>query len=484
MPETAKKQNTQSRPPVVVVLGHVDHGKTSILDFIRKTKLASKEFGEITQAIGAYQISVGSQKITFIDTPGHEAFSKMRMRGAKVADLGILVIAADEAVKSQTQEAIKILKESKTPFVVAINKIDKPNADIEKTKQELMQAEVLLEGFGGDISWQAISSKTGQGINELLDLILLSSELEKLTYNPESLASGVIIESKMDSRRGLTAIAIVKDGILKIGDEIATLSATGKIKILENFLGEKTESLEPSSPALILGFETLPQIGEEFLSGKIELIEMEMAKIRKTVIVSQSVQSPTIKASDINLCLKADVSGSLEALSGIIKTFPNVKIISESVGDITDGDVKSALSTKATIIGFRVKVNKAAENLAKAQGIKIITSEIIYELLKNLETELETLKEPVISGKLEILGVFGKKSGKRQIVGGRVIIGILKNNSWVKIQRQEQIIGQAKIINLQLKKQDAKEANEGDECGLLIESETMVNARDYLVISQ
>lgn len=491
-----KTQNQLPRPPIVVVMGHIDHGKTALLDFIRKTNVVAKEAGGITQSIGAYVITHNSKLITFIDTPGHEAFSKMRQRGAKVADLGILVVAADEGVKPQTEEAIEILNESQTPFVVAINKIDKTNADVEKTKQGLMQAGVLLEGFGGNISWQAISAKTGEGINELLDLILLAAEMEQLTYNPESKAKGVIIESKMDSRRGLTAVAIVKDGVLKVGDEIATASATGKLKILENFLSERVDKLSPSSPALILGFENLPQIGEEFFSGKIELWELHPVRNeisngvqplqKEEVGVSgQPVPSNIQAEQKINLILKADVSGSLEALAEIIESFPKTEIISQSVGDITDGDIKSAQNTKAVIIGFKTRVSKAAENLATAQGVKVITSEIIYELLKNLEEEFKSLEEPAINGRLEILAIFGKKSGSakggRQVVGGRVIVGTFKNNLAVKIQRQEETVGQGKIINLQCQKQDISQVGENEECGLLLESDVIVNIGDQLI---
>ena len=509
-------KNLISRPPIVVVMGHIDHGKTALLDFIRKTNVMAKEAGGITQSIGAYEIThtpisinqlkslpagrqeqkSASHKITFIDTPGHEVFSKMRTRGAKVADLGILVVAADEGVKPQTKEAIEILNESKTPFVVAINKIDKTNADIERAKQELMQAGVLLEGFGGNISWQAISAKTGQGINELLDLILLAAEIEGLTYSPEAKARGIIIESKMDSSRGLTAITIVKDGLLKVGDEVVTASAAGKVKILEDFLGERVNQLSPSSPALIIGFETLPQIGEEFFSGKIELIEIHPVRNE----ISNGVQPPQKEEAGvggqpvlpdsqaeqkINLILKADVSGSLEALSGIIKTFPNTKIISQSVGDITDGDIKSAQNNKAVIIGFKTRVSKAAENLATAQSIKIITSEIIYELLKNLEDEFRAIEKPAIIGQLEILAVFDKKSGStkggRQVIGGRVLLGTFKNNLSVQIQRQDKVIGEGKIINLQCQKQDVSQVSEEKECGLLFESDTIINIGDQLI---
>ncbi len=475
MPKNQGK-NLTPRPPIVVVMGHVDHGKTTLLDFIRKTSVASKEAGGITQSIGAYVITHNSKLITFVDTPGHEAFSKMRTRGAKLADLGILVVAADESVKPQTKEAIKILIDSGTPYVVAINKIDKNNSDIEKTRNDLMQAGVLLEGYGGNISWQAISAKTGEGVNELLDLILLSAEMEQLTYEPESKASGVIIESRMDNSRGLTIAAVVKNGVLKVGDEIISSSAAGKVKILENFLGKRVNELRPSSPALILGFETLPQIGEEFCVGKIDLGESQNQKATD----KQSILSAEEMESKINFIIKADVSGSLEVISEIIKTISDVKITGEEIGDITDGDIRNALNNKAIILGFKVKVTKAAENLAKAQEVKIISSGVIYELVKSVEEEIKNSGKSKIIAELEILATFGKKNN-RQVIGGRVNIGSFKNNSSVEIKRQEQIIGKARIINLQCGKQDVKGVNEGNECGMLVEADAMINVGDKLI---
>ena len=267
------------RPPVVVVVGHVDHGKTSLLDYIRKTNVAGKEAGGITQSVGAYEIEHGGKKITFIDTPGHEAFSKMRVRGAHVADIGILVVAADEGVKPQTKEALKALQDSETPFVVAMTKIDKPNADLDRVKNDLTANNVLLEGYGGNVSYQGVSSKTGEGVNELLDLILLTSDLEDLHYRPEHLASGIVLETKLDKQRGNTITVILKDGVLRRSDLIITPSARGKIKILENFLGKPVNELLPSSPAVILGFEILPEIGEEFMAG--QLSEKDLGNILK-----------------------------------------------------------------------------------------------------------------------------------------------------------------------------------------------------------
>jgi translation initiation factor IF-2 len=480
MPEN-KAKNLKTRPPVVVILGHVDHGKTTLLDYIRKSNVAGKEAGSITQSIVAYEITHNGKRITFVDTPGHEAFSKMRARGTKMADLGVLVVSADEGVKPQTKESIDVLKSSQTPFVVAINKIDSSRADIEMTKKSLLENGVSLEGEGGDVSWQAISAKKGEGVKELLDLIALTAEVENLSFDPESRGEGVVIESYMDKSRGLSVAVIVKNGTLRAGDEIATPTVSGKIKVLENFLGERVKQLEPSSPALIVGFEELPKTGEEFVSGEsVDLSEIQLPQ--KKIETKRSNQALEKEEDKINVLLKADVTGSLEALSGIVKSLPEIKIISEGVGDITDGDVKSASLSSAVIVGFNSRVTKQAENLSKSYGLRIITSEIIYHLLKELEDMIKSLKEKESKGELEILGIFGKKSGKRQVVGGKVIKGILPKNSDFKIFRGENSVGEGKIINLQKGKLDANEAKEGEECGLLVEAEKEIIVGDKLVV--
>jgi len=507
------------RPPVVVVLGHVDHGKTTLLDKIRKTNVAAKEAGEITQLIGAYEIiytppqtntnknadkqldtsvnqhnnqresaPAGSKRITFIDTPGHEAFNKMREHGARVADLAILVVAADEGLKPQTKESIEILNKTQTPFIVAINKIDKPTANINKVINDLTEQGVLLEKYGGQIPWQTVSAKTGEGINELLELILLVAEMENLTYSPDSQANGIIIESKLDPKRGISASVILKNGILRQGELIATESAFGKIKILENFLGQKVDSLSPSAPALILGFETMPKVGEEFFAGKINLAEIQIIKEkgREKPEVKPTILETNQSKNYINLILKADTIGSLEALKNVLSSISlkdnQLNFLEEEVGDITDNDIKLAQATNAIIIGFRTKTQKSAEKLAKIYSVKIISSEIIYELGKILEETLAlTLpKAPEILGKLEVLAVFNQKT-KKQIIGGKVLSGALKKNVQTKIMRNEKEIGFGKIINLQLQKKDATEVESGNECGLLFESDTKINVGDILI---
>ncbi|MFA5173143.1 MAG: translation initiation factor IF-2 [Candidatus Paceibacterota bacterium] len=468
-----KKENLQLRPPVVVVMGHVDHGKTSLLDYIRKTGVALKEAGGITQSVGAYEIEHNGKKITFIDTPGHEAFTKMRSRGADVADFAILVVAADDGVKPQTKESISILKESKTPFVVAINKIDKNNADIEKAKQDLLTNEVFLEGFGGNISWQAISAKTGEGISELLDLVLLVAEMENFSYNPEKNAEGFVIESKLDKNRGNEVFVILKDGVLKVGQDIVSGSASGKIKILENFKGEKVDILLPSSPALIVGFENLPKVGDKFMAGFADLLEISVSPKNRAADLKNKIVSSE-DGEKINLILKADTSGTLEALFQVISALPakedlNFKIIDKEVGDITDGDVKEALNSRSIIVGFNVKTNKAAENLARSCQIEIISSKIIYELVKSLEEKISAFNSSKNRlSRLSVLATFSR-AGSKETVGGRVEEGIFKRNVIVEVKRNGETLGRAKITNLQCDKRDINQVDAGKECGLVLE---------------
>jgi len=482
---TEKVKNLIIRPPIVAVLGHVDHGKTSLLDFIRKTNFVAREAGGITQSIGAYEIIHNGKKITFIDTPGHEAFSKMRSRGAIAADLAILVVAADDGVKPQTKESIEILNSAKTPFVVAVNKIDKSNADIEKTINDLTANGVLLEGRGGNVSWQAISAKTGQGVDELLDLVLLAAEMENLTYNPDADAGGVIIEAKSDNRRGIVVSVIAENGILKIGDKIATFGAGGKIKILENFLGEKTAELRPSSPALIFGFENLPQVGEKFQCGE-SAAGAPAADIISPIPRVQEIGVPAGGYFRIfNTILKADVSGSLEILSEIIKNtdFGNIKIniLKESIGEITDGDVKDAVNSNAVIVAFKTKINKVAESFVKAQNIKIISSGIIYELIDLLKQEARLLEKPLPQAELEILKIFSSPKGKKQLIGGRVVTGVIKNNIRLKIVRENNEIGTGKISSLRRQKQTVNEVKTEEECGLMFESDILIKEGDHLL---
>ncbi len=474
-----QEKNLKIRPPIVVIMGHVDHGKTSLLDYIRKTNVTAKEAGGITQTIGAYEIIHSGKKITFIDTPGHEAFSKMRARGAQAADLAILVVAADEGVKPQTKEALSQIQSAKIPFIVAINKIDKSDINLDKVKNELMTAGILLEGYGGSVSWQAISAKTGQGIQELLDLILLAAEMESLKYNSQIKAKGVIIEALRDNRRGIVVSVIVENGTLKSGENITTPTAGGKIKYLENFLGKKVNSLEPSAPALILGFDSLPQIGEEFLTGEIafNVMDIPLPAAKKSPVAKEE------KSEKIKVILKADNAGSLEALSDIFKAIPSTKpveILDQSVGRINEGDFRLAVGAQALIIGFKTKLDPTADSLQKLSPITIIASDIIYELVKKFEDYLDSFAKPDAVGELEVLAVFGKPDKNKQIVGGKISQGLIKNQQKFEVWRNEQNFAKGRILNLQEKKKDVAEAGMSKEVGLLVETGDIIKVGDKL----
>lgn len=494
----------QKRPPVVVVVGHVDHGKTTLLDYIRKTNIAAKEAGGITQSIGAYEVTHGGSRITFIDTPGHEAFSKMRARGANIADIAILVVAADEGVKSQTEESIKILEETRTPFIVVLTKIDKPNINIEKVKNELLSAGVLLEGYGGQVSFCGVSSKTGEGINELLDLINLLGEMENLTYNPQNLASGYILEARVNSQRGNEVSVIVKDGTLRRGDRIYTSTAFGKVKILENFLGKPVHQIQPSSPAIIYGFEILPQVGEEFFVGEVERKLESGSRLQFQVSVEASEQKIKPKEdNNFNLILKSADVGSLEAFSAIIESLKsqnkNIRVVYKSVGDITDGDVKLAIASKASIFGFKSKVSKTARMLAENYDVKIITSEIIYELVKIVEEFLSLSGQQTLIGELKVLAVFNQKKLNEQLIGGRVMSGVFKLKTAFEIRRgilgnvasvenlkdeqsKGEVVGVGRVLNLREGKKDIIQAEAGKEIGILLDSKIPIQVGDWLII--
>lgn len=495
------------RPPIVAIMGHVDHGKTTLLDYIRKTNVAGKEAGGITQSMGAYEITIPTQtqvgsgprpqasgKITFIDTPGHEAFSKMRAYGAQIADLAILVVAADDGVKPQTINALKHIQEAKIPFVVAINKTDKPNADIEKAKMDLSINGVNLEGFGGDISWHGISAKTGEGVNDLLDLVLLASEMENLTYDTEETASGVILSARMDPQRGLSVGVVLRNGILGTGQFIGAGTTSGKIKILENFLGKNTKTLEPSAPAIVMGFEKLPNVGETFFAGKdLEIVTKLARGILKTTsdgdIKNTTPQIPGEKnENEIKIVVKADEAASLEVLLDLIARIAEsenslIKILESSVGNIHEGDVKTADSGEALIVSFRSKPDAAAKNLAGAKKVTILAFQIIYELEDSLRKYIKsaTSKE---RRALEVLAVFGKAKGKERIVGGKILLGPVKNQETFEVWQEKRLICTGRIINLQSGRKDIQEAITNQEVGMLVESEEPIKVGNKLIFSE
>jgi translation initiation factor IF-2 len=487
--DTTKTENLVSRPPVVVILGHVDHGKSSILQAIKDLKITEKESGGITQHIGAYEIEEKGKKITFIDTPGHEAFSAMRARGAKVADIAVLVVAADEGVKPQTKEAIEHIKKAGIPMIVALNKIDKPTANPEKVKRELLAYDISVESLGGKIPSVEISAKTKKGIDNLLEMILLIAEIENLKADISKPAKGVIIESYMDPLRGPIATLILEQGILKKGENIGTSSAFGKVKGLENFLGEQLNEAFPALPAVILGFENVPIVGEEFkVYPDMEAYKKEREEKKQSKRPEVIAINPEQKI--MNIILKTDVSGSLEAIEEILKNLPQEKtvlrILKKEVGVIDDSDIKLAKSANAKIIGFRVKTNPSAQKLALKDKISIISFDIIYELAQAVRNLLEKTLEPEITrknlGKIKILAVF-KIDKSRQIIGGKVIDGIVKRGALAEIIRDKdsgQIIGKGKIVSLQQDKKDVEEVGKRTECGIMYEGQEKIKEGDIL----
>ncbi len=482
---TEKNENL-TRPPVVVVLGHVDHGKSSILEAIKDLKITEKESGGITQHIGAYEIEKDNKKITFIDTPGHEAFSAMRARGAKIADIIILVIAANDGVKAQTKEAINIIKKSGIPMIVVLNKMDDPLSDPEKIKRQLSENDILVESFGGKVPSIEVSAKTGQGIESLLDLILLVSEMEDLKTDISKPAKGTIVETYLDEKKGPIATLILEQGTLKKGQIIGTDSCFGKIKDLKDFKGVPIETAYPSQPVTILGFEKNPKVGEEFEAYE----DINRAVHRAKTDKGDRDASVLFVEEDkkvLNIILKTDVLGSLEAIEGILKNIPQEKIIlrilKKEVGNIQETDIKLAESSKSQIFGFRVKLDSIASSLLRQKRVRVRTFDIIYELVQDIRETMErALGVEVIKknlGEVEILAIFSKRKN-RQTIGGRIINGFIEKGKVCEILRDQEIIGKGKIINLQQNRKDADKIKKGNEAGMLFESDVRVEEGDFL----
>ena len=490
----AQKQKTSLilRPPVVVIMGHVDHGKSSILEAIKDLKILAKESGGITQHIGAYEVEKDGKKITFIDTPGHEIFSQMRSRGAKIADIAILVIAAEEGIKPQTKEAISHIKSAGIPFIVAINKIDKPTADPQRVKRELSQEGILVESMGGKIPSVNVSTFTKEGIEELLEMVNLTAEIEEFSADISVPAEGVVIEALMDPLKGPTSTLLVSKGTLKIGDVIGTSSAFGKIKNLSDFQGNSVKEALPAMPVIVFGFENVPMVGEGFSifpdieSAKLAMRKKELGKKRERVI------SDNVEESDrrtLNLIIKADVLGSLEAIEGVLASISvenyKLKILKSEVGMVNESDVKLAKGSNAKILAFRVKANPVAKILAEREKVKIIIFEVVYELVETVRKLMDKMIEPEIIrvdiGKIKILAVFLTEKN-RQILGGKVIDGEARKRTSCEIFRNDERIGAGKIINLQRNKKEEEKVQKGDECGMLHESDVKVQEGDVLAL--
>ncbi len=475
------------RPPIVVVLGHVDHGKSSLLEAIREDfKITSKESGGITQHIGAYVAQYNGKPITFIDTPGHEAFSAMRARGAKVADIAILVVAADDGVQPQTKEAIEVIKQAKLPFIVAINKIDKPEGKVEQIKSELAKLEVFVESIGGTVPSVGTSAKTKQGIKELLELILLMADLENLQANEDKPGEGVIIESYVDTQRGSAATAILLDGTLRAGSIVGTHTSFGKAHILEDSQGEPVDRITPSMPGLVIGFEKNPHIGEEF---KVFKTEVEAQAFLLPEQQEEKTQKPLPEGGKIlSLILKADVAGSLEVLKDMLFALPQDKVIlkiaSSGVGEVNETDVRLAQGLKARVFAFRSATNKGVQDFATREHISIERFDIVYDLLQRvrqlLEQEaVEAIPQRMDIGTLRVLGVFFTEKS-RQIIGGRVLEGEVQKGANIEVMRKEAVAGKGKALGLQKDKKDAQKVEAGSECGISYEGNVQVEVGDIL----
>jgi len=471
------------RPPIVTILGHVDHGKTTLLDFIRKTQVAAREHGGITQHIGAYQISVQgtgdsgqkpvtSNLITFIDTPGHAAFEKMRSRGAKVADIAVLVVAADDGVMAQTIEAIKHIQEGKVPMIVAVNKIDLLGIDLkiqlEKIKKQLSDQKVLVEEYGGDVPIVQLSAKTGDGVDKLLEMISLVAEIHELKGDPEVAPAGVVIESHLDKFKGPVATLLIRNGTLKKGDQILIGGVKGKIRGIFDWNGQTIDSAGPSTPVEVLGLESVASVGATL--GQ-EGVEAKKEAVKSLVEQLRAGEDKTLK-----VVVKADKQGSLEAIEDSLEKFNEaertVNIVSSGTGTIGEADVKLAASTKAIILGFNVKVDSTAQKLAETEHVLIQTYNIIYELLDDIEDVVEGMVKPgvveEVLGKANIIAEFPFGKGER-IAGCRVVDGGFTKGTRVRVSRDEQVVGDSKLKSLRKVKEEVNRVEKGSDCGMIFD---------------
>ena len=486
-----KEENLKPRFPIVTIMGHVDHGKTTLLDTIRKTKVAEGESGGITQHIGAYRVQKNGKWITFLDTPGHEAFSEMRARGANVTDIIILVVAADDGVRPQTLEVINRAKFTETPMIVAINKVDKPDANIIKVKQELAGVGVLTEEWGGKTIAVEISAKQNMGIDNLLEMILLTAELENLRANPNGKTIGTVIESRMTQGKGSTATVIVQNGTLKIGDIVAAGIAFGRVRSLDDEKGRKLKDAGPSIPVQISGLSETPKAGDilqvmETLD-EARHIAMSAKKKEHSHRFARHGLAGDLTTKSLNLVLKADVAGSLEAIKQSIAKLKNdevkINILSDGIGEINESDVLLASSSKATVVGFRVKTNSKAEGLAKQAKVTIDSYDVIYELLEDVTTAVIKMFTPetekVAYGTAKVLAIFRTEKGI-MIVGGKVLNGQLKKNSRINIFRNDAELGRAEIMELQQTKVMAKTVSVNEEFGIKLKTNVKILEGDVL----
>ncbi|GAB4528511.1 MAG: hypothetical protein Kow0063_04810 [Anaerolineae bacterium] len=477
------------RPPVVTVLGHVDHGKTTLLDAIRETNVVEGEVGGITQHIGADQVDVAGRKITFLDTPGHEAFTAMRARGAQVTDLVILVVAADDGVMPQTREAIDHARAAKVPIMVALNKIDKANANPDRVKQELADLGLVVEDWGGDVICVPLSAKQRQGIDDLLENILLVTEVAELKANPDRAAQGTVIESKMDERRGVMITLLVQNGTLSVGDIVVIGEKYGRVRAMFNDRGERVEQAGPATPVAILGFPQVPAAGDSFEVVESEKVAREMVsqrtgarmdagrQQRRAVSLEdifQRMQSGEVK--ELNLVLKADVQGSIDPIVKSLEDLGDedlkVRILRKGTGNISESDVMLAIASSAILVGFQVEIDAAAQRLAEAEGVSVRIYDVIYRLIDDIDKALKGLLEPtyqdVVIGHAEVRAVF-KIPRRGRIAGSYVLDGQVRRNALARIRRNGDAIFDGKVASLKRFTEDVREVDAGYECGIALE---------------
>ena len=487
-----KEEDLVERPPVVTIMGHVDHGKTTLLDAIRKSNVADGEAGGITQAIGAYSVTCNGKKITFIDTPGHAAFTEMRARGASITDIVIIIVAADDGVMPQTKEAIDHAKAAGVPIIVAINKIDKPEANVERVMTGLVENGLTPEEWGGDIIVNKISAATGEGINELLENILLVAEMQEYKANPSRYATGVVIESKKNSKVGSVATLLIQNGTLRLGDPIVVGTIYGKVRTLKNDLGQNIVEATPSTPVEVTGLSDVPNAGDKFMAFESEKQAKHIADERSLRARDADTNFSGMSLDDlfgriqegvkeINVVLKADVNGSLEAVRGALEKIDvegvKINIIRGAVGGITESDIVLARASDAIIIGFNVRANNQAMDDAKQYGVEIRTYDIIYKVVEDMEDAMKGMLDPEyeekVTGKLEVRQIF-KFSKVGLIAGCHVVTGVVRNNEKARIIRDDVVVYNGAVNTLQHEKDQVKEVTKGMDCGITLE-----NCQDY-----
>ena len=495
-----KLEDLRERPPVITVMGHVDHGKTSLLDAIRKTHVTEKEAGGITQHIGASEIDIRGKKIVFLDTPGHEAFTSMRARGARVTDIAILVVAADDGVMPQTVEALSHAKAANVPIIVAMNKIDKPGINTDRVKQELADQGLVVEEWGGDTILVPVSAHTGEGLDTLLEMILLVAEIQELKSNPNRLASGTVIEAKLDKGRGPVATILVQNGTLKVGDPIVAGSGYGRVRAMVSDKGKSIKKAGPSTAVEIIGLSDAPEAGDLFNAVKEDKIARQIGEKRKAKFREANLHATAKvtledlfkqiqegKVKDLNIIVKADVQGSVEAVRQSMVKLSNeevkLKVIHGGVGTITESDILLASASNAIIIGFNVRPSSAVSSLAERENVDLRTYRIIYEAIADVEAAMKGMLDPeykeVVLGKVEIRATF-KVPNAGTIGGAYVLEGKVSRNAKVRLLRDGIVIHEGSISSLKRFKDDAKEVNTGYECGIGLENYNDIKEGDIV----